>query len=349
MKSLCHYTTILFLIPFLITRFGFCAHQKELVFPPVTELIKKPQRALAEIESDFSDFCTWSRRKLEIQQSTRSKKFENTFLLQEECFNVFQTPKRLIFQKECSTQECILSRFCNPSYRDAFEEKISQQLLQSLEKNENKAHYATFGSGDRFSDLVILAKVLSKNPKANVGIHFIDPGYRSYKALKGIVSTTPLEIVHLSDIEKKINSDNSAELFCTHKGFQEFFSYLTHYFPESVITGYVYHRVQDYLKLVKKKKLPAADVIGGSDLGIPPTQVAGWSKEQMEYDYALLCERTLINNVHSKNTRLMNNHTYGVILSFLQLGPSSYLKHFTNDAGNTLDLKMLYTRITKTI
>ncbi|HBL98278.1 TPA: hypothetical protein DDZ86_01395 [Candidatus Dependentiae bacterium] len=192
---------------------------------------------------------------------------------------------------ECMKEDwghCILSRDYNPKFRDHFESKVVAAMSKRLEGGKT-VNYVGFGSGGMFQDLVIMAKMLTKNPTAQININLIDPKYWVYVAMRDYLKNgrevgqkyddTPTEefadyalkkvkeavgTIEVSDGEFKENTKTNA----TFEGmkYKQFISFLQKAFPNASLTLSIHESADKYLEYVDANNLPYPDVITAADI-----------------------------------------------------------------------------------
>lgn len=175
---------------------------------PVDALLSDPLTILNNIQV-VSALCTYDpkvRNAFTITDPTEARaKLQNKV-------TKYEKKHPLFLINECpyrpGDETCPSARKNNPHIRSSFEKKISNELVKKAGLNSPLflASYVGFGSGSAFSDFVILAQTLRKQPRAHLHIHLIDPEYGVF-----IRSNNLLAIDDLSPLVKNPNIINGSQ------------------------------------------------------------------------------------------------------------------------------------------
>lgn len=192
---------------------------------------------------------------------------------------------------ECTQNEdyyrCILSRSYNPLFRERFESNVVTATLEKLKTN-TMVNYVSFGSGGMFQDLVIIAKVLAKEPTANININVIDTQYGDYVCMREYLKNgrqvsrefddTPPEdyLNYLLELAKKesdfdgkadlLKLNHRNEVILLGKRYQQFILFLQEMFPKANLSLSVYASTDDYLKCITADEKLFPDLIVTADI-----------------------------------------------------------------------------------
>lgn len=156
---------------------------------------------------------------------------------------------------ECSeVQHCYLSRGFDASFRNSFENKISQSLIQSIRSNPTQStHYLVFGSGYLFTDLVVLTKTLQEEPTANLTINLVDTEYQPcLAATPSAMQFDEAVITYYVPILRAI--------------FKQFTNCLQSMFPEAILTVHFYGDHETFINAATSGKATYPDVFAAADL-----------------------------------------------------------------------------------
>ncbi len=240
----------------------------------------------------------------------------------------------LFLLKECTKEigniqlnnNCLLSRTYKPHFREIFEKHTSQLLIEKLQASSTTPiTYTSFGCGEAFQDLIIITKVLIKQPKALLTIHLIDGNNTPYvAAVDFLACSREITIKHDFSFDSRLeeyepyarNKDKDypeiqamshqalkqqLTLLCLEKEaqYKQFLSWLTQKFPLSQISLYLHDQVINYCNFIKKNNLPHADVITAADIEDDESLANGSIQ-----DYKILCGETLTKNPTSVNAWL---------------------------------------------
>lgn len=225
----------------------------------------------------------------------------------------FEQKCPLFLINEC--QSCSLTRFQTPQLRDRFESRVVSQVIEKLAHNEI-VHYASFGSGSLFQDLVILTKILNQKSNAHLVVHCIDNKYRSAALYQEIAQETRQILPHDSEDIKVLMQkfkqglstkknypdlpDEGLEefvLYIIQEGrlFHQLNAFMKQNFADARIEIHIHPSVRVYCEYLAKHTMQYPDVLVAADIEDPEN--GGLGAE----DYCELCIRTLQNNPSSKN------------------------------------------------
>jgi hypothetical protein len=238
------------------------------------------------------------------------------------------------YQKECaffqasecvreSFGPCVLSRDYRPEYREAFEQKVVSSLLEKCDSVRGPVHYASFGCGGRFQDLVTITKTLARKPDAHLVIHLMDLKHSLYTDCRDLMNNTrevnePTEQKSVMAVMKQLKemarkeggsdieqmSDNAleqrliVEVLGVEKPFIQFLAFLKRTFPRANIVLFLHNTTQDYIDYITKNRMPYPDVIAAADIEDEMSLMYGSMR-----DYSKLCVQTLQNK--SVNTNIL--------------------------------------------
>ena len=244
---------------------------------------------------------------------------------------------------ECTSEDwgaCCLSRAYCSKYRDQYELRVCDSLLEKLQKSGDAVHYADFGSGGAFQTLVILARTLSKKPDSSLAVHLIDmkhtPHAVSRDTLQVNREVTLQDDYNLEPImpqllqrgreewggknaEDKVIRDGvlGGYALVEEEG-KQMIGWLAKTFPHAKLSLSLHESSQSYLNYLEKTGQPSPDVVSAADIQDEMSLLRGSVR-----DYSLLCRQTLQKKPDSINWLLGKESQSTGRLSQLSLTPLS--------------------------
>jgi hypothetical protein len=243
-------------------------------------------------------------------------------------FNEYEQKCPLFMIDECTDEAddgqngfpCLFSRNCN-DYRNSFEERISQKLVEKINQATGSVTYTTFGCGGAFLELNAITKALMQCPRAHVNMHCIEGYNQSYIGAAGYLKITQ-EITlgqkmfdfgdtfdsyaeqikkqeKLPDSVDEIKSQVVYTSYLVQKKYQQMLAWLTKTFSEAKLSLFIHNIVNNYLTYLEIHNLPHADVVSAAD-------IQDWVSMQNKAvsSYVLLCIKTLEKKPDSCNVWL---------------------------------------------
>lgn len=229
------------------------------------------------------------------------------------------------FERECPIVllgecrgNCPLNRSTNPRFRESFEREASARLLAKATSGK-PVYYTDFGSGSLFQLLVVVAKVLDKQPAAALDLHAIDHSHDSFSFYRDNIGrdrrftaqdqrlvTEPFSNELIEKIRYRRGQDafdnNAVERsFKTHYAqsalkSSQMVNLLEQAFPLANVSLTLHGCVQDYFRYIRSRVLPYPDLITAVDIQ------DSYSERYGAYqDYMDLCIETLIKNPSADN------------------------------------------------
>lgn len=270
----------------------------------------------------------WDKMILQMQNMGIEKEKNISKLTQdlENLYNAHEQRCPIFSLGECTADgwcACVFTRSINPSYRNRFEERTSQLLLEKIVANNNQQaiHYTSFGCGGSLPELIILTKVLAKKPDAKINIHLIEGNTTSYVSAADFLNVsrevTPdqqmlnfedkfdeyLDFVKKEDgySAKNLSDDDLksqiiSNVFILQRKYKQFITFLCSTFPRAQLSLSIHNLTDQYLEYIEKHNLIHADVVTAADI-----------QDEMSYlrrgpvSYARLCSQTLKNKPNSSN------------------------------------------------
>jgi hypothetical protein len=259
---------------------------------------------------------------------------------------------------ECTSEDwgaCCLSRAYCPQYRDQYESRVCDSLLEKLQKNGDAVHYVDFGSGGAFQTLVVLARTLSKKPDSSLAVHLIDPKHTPHT-----VSRDTLQVHRAVNIHDDYNLEPIMPQLLQHgreewggkndedsvirKGIlsgyalveeqgKQMIGWLAKTFPDAKLSLSLHESSQSYLNYLEKIGLPSPDVISAADIQDEMSLIHGSMQ-----GYSLLCRQTLQKKPDSINWLLGKKSQSTGCLTQLSLTPLSG----ASTAVSNPDLETIY-------
>lgn len=144
---------------------------------------------------------------------------------------------------------CLLSRDYDPRFREYFESAVVAAVTEKI-KPGNTINYVGFGAGGMFQDLVIVAKLLDKNPAARININLIDQKFWCFKD-NFDVKEVPQEVLCQVPLQRS-------------RG-RQVIQFLQKMFPKAVLSLSFYVSTDEYLKHADDTK-SYPDVITAADI-----------------------------------------------------------------------------------
>lgn len=146
-------------------------------------LLTNPQIVLNYLDSIAPEFQS------KLERTTTDKLAQKY----EQLKGFYEQKCPIFLLSECQADFCPLSRNNTLSCRKAFEIRMTDVLLEKLNSrtNQNPTEYVSFASGELFQDLVILTRVLAKNPNATMNIHFIDLQFIVHHIINDFMQKSP--------------------------------------------------------------------------------------------------------------------------------------------------------------
>lgn len=248
--------------------------------------------------------------------------------------NKYEQQSPIFLVGECIQEgfgPCLLSRTYDPRYRTAFENKIAQAVLTKLQTTAAPLNYVSFAHGGMYQDLVIFAKILAKNPNANLNIHFIDiqnTPYVKARSLLGngreISQTYCIDIDPCRDklvacAKKKggaqgkdsVIADNlDRTCILAESRFKEVVNFLQKTFPKAHLSLQIHSSSENYLKYREKNNLPLPDIVTAADI-----QDDMSCMKKAPAHYMTLCAKVQKNNSLMMNYWLAKNDNKAQIVS----------------------------------
>jgi len=305
-------------------------HDQSSQLELVNNLLSNPLKVLNDIEDIKKNFLE-DQKKEQLNNQQDALSCKNTLL---SLIKTYEKKHPLFLLGECvqgdgflsGLLDCPLLRRVTPSYRASFEEKVSQQLIEKIELNEESEspiNYTSFGCGGAFSEFIILTKVLSKKPNANLVIHFIDHNYvfyvfaadclgfsrkiiknqkqfdfsnNLYKCRKYIASKGPMPQLSDNDFLIKLLS-NCIQI---QQQNEQFLRELMQSFPNAKLSLFIHESTDSYLKYLNQYKLPYADVFSAADI----QDEMSVSRGSLD-NYIKLCAKTLEKKSNPSNAWLI--------------------------------------------
>jgi hypothetical protein len=300
--------------------------------PSIDFLIEKPKESLMLLQKIKRNFiqktkdCHWDT----LDNVTHIINEYKTYI------NYYQNKIPIFLLSECTQSfcsqgtiyQCPLSRICFPQFRQAYEEEAAYYLTKQIEaiSLSRPIQYASFASGNLFSDLIIAAKALKQYPNAKITFNFIDHKYSLYadisKSLKRSYPITaksnfqvsPFQVYDLIRRLRKKEKENPTQVPLTNTDIEkrirfdclqlempakQFIQYLSYAFPQARLDARLHKSVKHYFKYLNQKKVSYPDVITTVDI-----QGRNDCEEKSIDDYHTLCGTSLLYNPLSKNTWL---------------------------------------------
>ncbi len=249
----------------------------------------------------------------------------------------------ILFLGECTAygcEACVFSRAYNQKYRASFETVVSSECLKKIGTANNPLIYTSFGCGGAFQDLVILTKVLTQMPTAQVTVHLLDGQHILYTTAKTLLAqrrvintkirtdlTTVLsdlaQIARAEDSSTNTISDSTlqkklADKFAyVEEKYAQMLSFLEKSFPNASINIHIHDVVESYWEYCQQNRLAAPDVLHTCDIQDEMSLLRNGPR-----DYINLCALTLNQKPTSYNAWLAKkeiNHTSEVSICTVSL------------------------------
>jgi hypothetical protein len=302
-------------------------------------LLTNPVEGLTNIYATNKKFCN------ELQQERlEDEKDVLRFAEKLEFFvRKYEQENPLFLLGECTQNgffACIFTRSINPSYRERFEERVSQKLIEKIslnKQNESPINYTSFGCGGALSETIILAKALAKKPNAHLTIHLIEGNNISYVAAVDFLGFSREMKINqklfnfndkLSEYRKFIESKGET-LECTdnelhiqlvsncmviQKKNEQILTWLTSTFPDAKLSLFIHDFTDNYFKYLDKSKLPYADVVSAADI----QDEISLMRDSVT-NYKKLCTKTLEKKSNACNVWLAKDDHEKVSINSLSL------------------------------
>jgi len=235
-------------------------------------LLKRPEDALREIERVGEQFYK------ELRECSGCDKEVDSLIKK------FSRKNPVFVLGECTGSgmllPCSLSRKRDPTRRIAFESCVVTLCRDGL-RSEQSLDCVSFGSGDMYQDLVILAKVFENHPQARIALHMIDAGYESIwkSGARKIDVSSPIppftDVIAFfkekSDTAAKLLSDQELELLCSRSIFAEMRArqlkqLLLRMYPKARLDIYMHPSVSAYGDYLQQQNMKHPRVIYGADI-----------------------------------------------------------------------------------
>jgi hypothetical protein len=145
-----------------------------------------------------------------------------------------------------------VSRHKNPCLRVAAEKRIATAYINEIGADNKPISYNGFGTGDLFSDLVTLAKVLYARPSATISINVVDKVYCFYDQEKAESHEEKVCLVK----SEKIKAQS-----------RQLLSFLKCAFPHATLTLKQYNSNNSFLESFKLNNFPIPQIVHAVDVG----------------------------------------------------------------------------------
>jgi len=302
-------------------------------------LLTNPCKGLTNIYAINDKFCAEAQKEKLDDEKDVSRLTSRYELLVKK----YEKENPLFFLGECTENgffACVFTRSINPSYRERFEERVSQKLIEKISLNKQSGSsisYTSFGCGGALSEVVILTKALAKKPNAHLTIHLIEGNNISYVSAVDFLGLSREITINqkLFNFNNKLNeykqfiasqgekfegTDNDLHVklisacLSRQKKNEQILTWLTKTFPQAKVSLFIHSFTDSYFDYLDKHKLPYADVISTADI-----------QDEMSYmrgsvvNYAKLCTKTLEKNSNSCNVWLAKDGYEKVSLNSFSL------------------------------
>jgi hypothetical protein len=247
---------------------------------------------------------------------------------------------------------CPMSREARPTHRAQFEQKVVQAMVEEFKKNK-KLHFAVFGCGKLFPELVILTNVLAQNPQAQLDVHCIDKNYVPYCEAMKLFSKHKAPVINLSDpiepkyidkplielIKKHPDFKNDAvltsqpffeELFIQEMRFQQVVDFVDKTFPKAHVRIFPHSSAAKCVAYLNKI---TPDIITAIDIDDVESKARGSMR-----DYLLLCAEVLKKNPAMHNYLLARIDNDPCLTVSLAKGPNAMLVPLKNDQEQPVEV-----------
>ncbi len=114
----------------------------------------------------------------------------------------YEQKSPIFLLNECFARSCKLSRQHAPQYRNCFDNKTVSTLVEKLQ-SPDPVHYASFGSGYMFQDLILMTKTLALVPNARLVLHLIDLAYKPPVKFRDFAGAATREIKLTDDFNPR--------------------------------------------------------------------------------------------------------------------------------------------------
>lgn len=255
----------------------------------------------------------------------------------------YEQENPLFLLGECTQNgffDCVFTRSINPSYREKFEKRVSQKLIEKISSNkqdEGAISYTSFGCGGALSEVIILAKALAKQPDAHLIIHLIEGNNIPYVTAADFLGVSR----EIKINQKSLNFDDKLteykqfmvskgeEIECTdndlhirlvsncikiQKKNEQILTWLTNTFPDAKLSLFIHEFTDNYFNYLDKHKLPYADVVSTADIQDEMSLLRG-----SVTNYAKLCIKTLEKKSNACNVWLAKDSCEKVSINSLSL------------------------------
>lgn len=271
-----------------VTSLGIYAYRKVKGLPLLDALLSNPLYGLQEayrVNDKFKEYAELN--KLEEIKDPREERRSV-----EEAVRLFKKESPIFLLGEC-TQEgwgaCLLSRTYQPRYRRLFEDAIVRVASEKIKQNRDQPlHYASFGCGGMFQDLVIITKILAQHPDAHIAVNLIDLKYTPYATLADFnrsrhaiedfeedaidtgVMTQLIEHARTQWNAKGTDEEIGTSLKITCGELKivslQFIKWLRKTFPLATISMELHATGKEYLKCIERKEIEYPDIIMAVDI-----------------------------------------------------------------------------------
>lgn len=209
---------------------------------------------------------------------------------------------------------CSLSRIYQEKYRETFEQEVVSALITRINTHERPIEYASFASGGKFQDLVILAKALTQKPTSPLNIHLIDIRHDMYVDYRDAMNDNH-QIYPNSTIDP---TDKDPSGIIDELPFIQFINYLQKTFPQATLALHAHSNTKGYCDYLTKHHIAYPDILACADIQDEMSLSQGSTK-----DYFGLCMQTLQNNSSSANILLSKGGTNKADIVTISLHPAS--------------------------
>lgn len=229
-------------------------------------IITNPAKVASYVEKIYSTY--------KIIESCEKLSYDSFFELLQKC----EQACPICLLGECTADFCEFSRCNNPEFRECFESKTVAAINEKL-KGGKPVNYVGFGSGSMLQDLIIIAKVLTKNPTAQININLIDQKYENYTLVRDYLKNGREVKEGFDDVlaqesykeafekAKRVYDEGTRkEIICVGMAAKQFLSMLKQAFPEAKLMLALYASGDDFVGYVEANKQSYPDVIAAADI-----------------------------------------------------------------------------------
>lgn len=299
-------------------------------------LLTDPQKALGRTKKVSDAYSKEAKAELEHPTSDVVVLFKQIVKKHEKNCPVF-------LLGECTGEDggaCCLSRAYCSKYRDQYELRVRDSLLEKLQKSDDILQYVDFGSGGSFQTLVILARTLSKKPDSSLAVHLIDVKHTPYAVSRDTLQvnrevklqddydleTIMPQLLQRSREEWGGKDQEDSELrngilggynLIEERG-KQMIGWLARTFPHAKLSLSLHESSQSYLNYLEKAGLPSPDVVSAADIQDEMSLMKGSMR-----NYGLLCRQALERKADSINWLLDKKSQTKGGLSQVSLAPLS--------------------------